>query len=92
MKKTILALAAAATIAASTLAPTSADARGGFLPGLLGGIVVGAIVGSAIASHPGYYRYDDYDEYAGPNCYWARRAWRDEDGNVHYSRPRKFCD
>ena len=95
MKKTILALAAVATIAASTLAPTSADARwrgGGLLPGIIGGIVVGTIVGSALSNHPGYYTYDDYGEYAGPNCYWARRAWRDEDGNVHYSRPRKFCD
>ena len=95
MKKTILALVAAATIAVSMLSPTTADARwrgGGIGLGILGGVVAGAIIGSAIANHDGYYRYDDYREYAGPNCYWARKAWRDEDGNVHYGRPRKFCD
>jgi len=94
MKKTILALAAAATIAMSTLSPTTAEARwrGGYGLGILGAVVAGAIIGSAIASHPGYYTYDDYDEYAGPGCYWARKAWRDEDGRVHYSRPRRFCD
>jgi hypothetical protein len=95
MKKTILAIAAAATIAASTLSPTPADAqrRGwGIGAGILGGIVVGTIIGSAIANHPGYYTYDDYGPYPGPGCYWARRAWRDADGNVHYSKPRRFCD
>ena len=96
MKKTILALAAAATIAVATLsAPTTADAqRRGFGLGLgiLGAVVVGTIIGNAIVNHPGYYTYDDYSEYAGPGCYWARRAYRDEDGNVRYSRPRRFCD
>jgi hypothetical protein len=95
MKKTILALAAVATIAVSTLSPTTADARNrglGLGLGILGAVVVGTIIGNSIANHPGYYTYDDYGEYAGPNCYWARKAWRDQDGNVHYSRPRKFCD
>jgi len=93
MKKTILALAAAATITVGTLsAPSPAAARNGWIPGIIGGIIVGTIVGTAIASHPGWYTYDDYDEDAGPGCYWARRAWRDENGNVHYGRPRRFCD
>jgi hypothetical protein len=95
MKKTIFALVAAATIAVSTLSPTPADARwrgGGIGLGILGGVVAAVIIGNAISNHPGYYTYDGYGEYAGPNCYWARKAWRDEDGNVHYSRPRKFCD
>jgi hypothetical protein len=95
MKKTIFALVAAATIAVSTLSPTPADARwrgGGIGLGILGGVVAAVIIGNAIASHPGYYTYDDYSEYAGPGCYWARKAWRDPDGNVHYSRPRRFCD
>ena len=69
MKKTIFALAAAATIAVEhACAPTPADARwrgGGVGLGILGGVVAGAIIGSAIASHPGYYSYDDYGEYAG---------------------------
>lgn len=96
MKKTILAIAAAATIAVSTLSvPTPADARSrgfGLGLGILGGVAAAVIIGNAINNHPGYYTYDDYGEYAGPNCYWARRAWRDQDGNVHYSRPRRFCD
>jgi hypothetical protein len=96
MKKTIFALAAVATIVVGTLTtPTPADARVrglGLGLGILGGVVAATIIGNAIASHPGYYTYDDYGEYAGPNCYWARKAWRDEDGNVRYSRPRKFCD
>jgi MFS family permease len=94
MKKTIFALVAAATIAASTLSPTPADARwrgGGIGLGILGGVVAGAIIGSAIANHDGYYRYDGYRD-APYGCYWARRAWRDEDGRVHYGRPRQFCD
>jgi hypothetical protein len=94
MKKAIFALAAVATIVASTLSPTPADAqRGGFGLGLgiLGGVVAGAIIGSAIANHEGYYRYDDYRD-APRGCYWARKAWRDPDGYVHYGRPRQFCD
>jgi hypothetical protein len=98
MKKTIFALAAAATIAIGTLAaPQSAQARCwncGFGLGILGGIVAGTIIGTAIASHPGYYAYDDY--YAEPpyDCdgYWARRPIRDGYGNVvGWSRPRYFC-
>jgi hypothetical protein len=95
MKKTIFALAAVATIVVGTLsAPTPADARwrgGGIGLGILGGVVAGAIIGSAIANHDGYYRYDDYRD-APQGCYWARKAWRDPDGNVHYGRPRQFCD
>jgi len=94
MKKTIFALAAAATIAVSTLSPTPADAqrRGwGLGAGILGGVIVGTIIGTAIANHDGYYRYDNYRD-APPGCYWARQAWRDEYGNVHYGRPRQFCD
>jgi hypothetical protein len=94
MKKTIVALAAAATIAVATLSPNPADARGRgwIVPGILGGVVAGIIIGNALNNHPGYYTYDDYDVAAPPGCYWARRAWRDEYGNVHYSKPRYFCD
>ena len=97
MKKTIFALAAAATIAVSTLSPTPADAQwrnGGIGLGILGGVVVGTIIGNAIANHPGYYRYDDYYGDAPYDCrgYWARKAWRDQYGNVHYGRPQYFCD
>lgn len=95
MKKTILAIAAAATIAVGTLSlssPAQAQRGVGLGLGILGGVVVGSIIGSEIARHRGYYTYDDYDVAARPGCYWARRAWRDQDGNVHYSRPRQFCD
>jgi hypothetical protein len=98
MKKTILALAAVATIAASTLAPDTALAqrRGAAIGlGILGGVVAGAIIGNAIANQPGYYVYDGYYADAPFDCpyggYWGRKAWRDPDGGVHYGRPRYFC-
>ena len=77
MKKTIFALAAAATIAVGTLSPTPADAqrRGvGLGLGILGGVVVGTIIGSAIATTPAT-TYDDYYGDAPYDCrgYWARR-------------------
>jgi hypothetical protein len=103
MKKTIFALAAAATIAVGTLAaPTTADARcTGCIIG--GAILGGAIIGGAIAnSGPGYYGpvrgYEAYPNYYGgapvdcPGGYWARRPMQDGYGNfVGYSRPRYFC-
>ena len=71
MKKTLIAFAAAATIAAGTLNPTTADARcRGCAVGLgvLGGLAAGAIIGGAIANSqpryyapaPGYVVYDGY--------------------------------
>jgi hypothetical protein len=98
MKKTIFALAAAATIAVSTLSPTPADARVrglGLGLGILGGVVVGTIIGSAIVNHPGYYAYEDYNVAAPYGCpnggFWARKAWHDDEGNVRYGRARYFC-
>ncbi len=59
MKKAILAMAAAATIAAGHVAvPTTAEARChgcGVAAGVLGGLAAGAIIGGAIASQPHYY-------------------------------------
>lgn len=99
MKKTILSLAAAATIAVAALAvPSQADARCygcGVGLGVLGGVVAGTIIGSAIASHPGYYAYEEYGApppYGCPGGYWARRPIRDGYGNVvGWSRPHYFC-
>src|SRR5262249_56218688 len=55
MRKTLTAIAAAATIGIAAVAtPTTADARWGWWGPALGGLAVGAIVGSALAS-PYYY-------------------------------------
>jgi len=97
MKKTIFALAAAATIGLGTLAaPQPAQARCFGCDvglGVLGGVVAGTIIGSAIANHPGYYAYE-YDGPAPVACdgYWARRRMYDGYGNfVGWSRPQWFC-
>ncbi|HEY0224186.1 MAG TPA: hypothetical protein VGC38_06710 [Pseudolabrys sp.] len=107
MKRAILAIATAATIAVGTLSvPTAADAycRGcGVGAGIAGGLIAGAIVGGAIAnSQPRYYApepgYVVYNGYGAPypvNCpggYWARRPVRDGYGNiVGWGRPRFIC-
>ncbi|HEY1474870.1 MAG TPA: hypothetical protein VGF53_12395 [Pseudolabrys sp.] len=93
MKKTIFALAAAATIALGTMAaPQPAQARCfGCAVGL--GVLGGVIIGSAIASQPGYYAYE-YDGPAPVACdgYWARKRLYDGAGNfVGWGRPRWFC-
>jgi hypothetical protein len=60
MTKTLLAYAAAASLAVSTmLTPTSAQAddRGAVAAGVLGGLAVGTMIGSAAARNNGpYYR------------------------------------
>jgi hypothetical protein len=107
MKKAILAIAAAATIAAGTLtAPTAADARCrgcGVAAGVIGGIAAGAIIGGAIANSqpryyapaPGYIVYDGYRRPYPVECpdgYWARRRLYDRWGNfVGWSKPRFVC-
>jgi hypothetical protein len=107
MKKTILALAAAATIAAGTLTtPTPADARcrGGCALGIGAAAVVGgALLGSAIVNsqpryygpEPGYVVYGGYAEPYPVGCpggYWARRPLHDRWGNfIGWSRPRFIC-
>jgi hypothetical protein len=102
MKKSLIALAAVATIALGAINPTPAEARGGAVAaGIIGGFAAGAIVGSALA-YPRYYApmpgYVVYPAYAAPmpvGCpggYWARRPRYDAFGNVvGYSRPRFFC-
>jgi hypothetical protein len=101
MKKTVFALAAAATLAAGTIAapqPAQAHCYGCAVGlGVLGGVIVGSAIGSAIASHPGYYTYDAYDANPPYGCpgggYWARRPIAyDAYGNpVRWSRPQYFC-
>lgn len=97
MRKTILAFAAAATVAAGTLSvPTAADARcrGGCAAGIAAGVVGAVIIGSAIANsqpryhryrpEPGYVVYDGYSRRYPASCqggYWARRPLHDRWGN-----------
>jgi hypothetical protein len=86
MRKTLMALAAVATLAISAVAaPAPAHAQRGVGAGIAAGIIGGAIVGGALAG-PGYYGYgpgyygpgygyvaDDY--YGG--CVWQRQRFWD---------------
>ena len=83
MRKTLAALAAAATIAVATVAvPTAAEARwwhGGFRgPGpFFGGLFAGALIASAIAPPVFYPAYRRHYVYA-PGClreYWNGWRW-----------------
>lgn len=107
MKKAILAVAAAATLAAATMsysAPAQAGCYGCAVgAGVAAGVVGGAIIGSAIANSqpryyapaPGYVVYQNYYEpypVACPGGYWARRRLYDRFGNfVGWSKPRFVC-
>jgi len=56
MKRTIVALAAAALMAAALSSPAEAHCRGcGVAAGVIGGLAAGAIIGSAIAAPPPAY-------------------------------------
>ncbi|MBI1202211.1 MAG: hypothetical protein GC182_06835 [Rhodopseudomonas sp.] len=107
VKKTILAIAASATIAAGSLsAPTVAEARNGANAaaiglGVLGAVVVGGAIANAnrepryYAPEPGYVEYRTYRHSYPVECrggYWARRPLHDRWGNfVGWSRPRFIC-
>lgn len=102
MKKSLLALAAVATLAISAVSP--AHAGGGWWgPGVAAGVIGGAIVGGAIASSPYYYGPGYYGPgyyppaYYGPAygggpygpCYWQRqRFW---DGFAWRARNVRVC-
>ena len=107
MKRTIFALATAATLATGAVsAPTPADARcygcavgAGVAAGVIGGAIIGgAIANSAPAYYapaPGYVVYQGYGApypVACPGGYWARRPLYDQWGNpVGWSRARFIC-
>jgi hypothetical protein len=88
MKKTLMAIAAVATIAVSAAAP--AHAQRGVGAAIAGGLIGGAIVGGALAGPgyygPGYYG-PGYGYYGGPppayaadgygGCYWQRQRFWD---------------
>jgi hypothetical protein len=106
MRKTLMALAAVATLAISAVAaPSSAHAQRGFGAGLAAGIIGGAIVGGALAG-PGYYYGPGYNYgpgygyYGGPayvagpgyygDCYWQRQRFWD--GYGWRIRRVRICD
>ena len=100
MKKSVLALAAAAMLAAAL--PSAAEARChgcGVAAGVVGGLAAGAIIGSALAGQPAYaepappppprYYYDEDGD--GPICHVERRrVWVDGYGWRH--RRIEVCD
>ena len=104
MKRTIMALAAAAMVAAALPSPAQAGCRGcGVAAGVVGGVAAGAIIGSAIAnSGPRYYEpapvytappsaYVEPPDYVdGPVCHLERRqVW---DGYAYRTRRVEVCD
>jgi hypothetical protein len=105
MKKTLMALAAVATLAVSAMAPAPAHAQRGVGVGIAAGLLGGAIVGGAIASQNGYYGPGYYgpgygyygggpayvaDPGYGPACYVQRqRFW---DGYGWRVRRVRVCD
>lgn len=84
MRKMLLTLAAAATVAIGAMAaPPQAEARNGRIAaGVIGGLAAGAIIGGAL-SQPRYYgpAYS-YGYYGGPPCrierqrFWDGFGWR----------------
>jgi hypothetical protein len=77
MKKTVTALAAAATLAVVAVgAPSDAFAqrRGGAVAaGVIGGLAAGAIIGSALAPRP--YYYEPAPVYVAPPASCIERQW-----------------
>lgn len=89
MKKALMAVATATTLAVAVLAtPQTAEARGGRIAaGVAAGVIGGALLGGALAG-PGYYGHGPgyygpgYGYYGGPAyvgapCYWQRQRFWD---------------
>ncbi len=100
MKKTLMALGAAAALTISAVCiPAPAQAQRGVAAGVAAGLLGGAIVGGAIASQNGYYGPGyygpGYGYYGGPAygaepCIWQRqRFW---DGYGWRARNVRVCD
>jgi hypothetical protein len=92
MKKTVIALLAAATVAAGSMATApQAEARGGAVAaGVLGGLAAGAIIGGAIANSPPAYAAPAPVYVEEPPCHMVReRFW---DGYGWRFRRVRVCD
>jgi hypothetical protein len=93
MKHTIIALAAAATLAAAL--PSSAQARChgcGVAAGVVGGLAAGAIIGSAIAnSGPAYY-VEPAPVYAAPPPAYVEPPEVVDGGVCHIERRRVWVE
>ena len=97
MRKTLTAIAAAATLGLATLAaPQPAQARHGHIAGaILGGLAAGAILGAAAGPYyygygPGPYAYAPGPVYYGGSCHWTgRRYWN---GYRWHWRRLRVCD
>ena len=86
MRKTLTALAAAATVAITAMAaPTSAEARwrggGAVAAGVIGGLAAGALIAGAARPYGYYYGgpayYAPAPAYYGPACTWRRERFFD---------------
>jgi hypothetical protein len=106
MTKTVLTLAAAASLAAAAvLTPTQSQAGGGCWgcavgAGILGGVIIGSAIANAARPYPppapGYVVYPGYaapGPVACPGGYWARRpiAFDAYGDPIQWSRPHYFC-
>jgi hypothetical protein len=98
MRKTLTAIAAAATLTlAIVAAPQQAEARHGRNAAIIGGLALGALAGAAIANGgyyyapgPAYYYAPGPGYYYGPRCYWThQRYWS---GRHWHSRRVRVCD
>jgi hypothetical protein len=82
MRKTLTAVAAAATLTLATVAaPQQAEARhgGAIAAGIIGGLAVGALLGAAAANGPYYYPPGPYYYAPGPVYYYRPHChWRHE--------------
>src|SRR6476659_654543 len=90
MKKTLMALAAVATLAVSAVAmPAPALAQRGVAAGVAAGLIGGAIVGGAIASqNPYYYPQGYYAPGYGPGYYAGGPAYVVDPGPCFWQRQR----
>ena len=95
MKRTLIALAATATIALATVAaPSKADAghrHGHVAAGIAAGLIGGAIIGSALAPRPYYYGPPPVYYEEEPACRIVReRVW--VEGYGYRTRRAEICD